>query len=133
MTALVGVDVGGTKSAVVLGRRRAGADVEVVERVAFATETDRGPAHALGRIRERVVSLVERARAGGTPVSAVGVSCGGPLDSRRGVVLSPPNLPGWDGVPIVAMLHEATRLPVRLENDANAGALAEWREERTMP
>jgi glucokinase len=54
------------------------------------------------------------------------VSCGGRLDSRRGVVLSPPNLQGWDEVPIVAMLQEATGLPVRLENDANAGALAEW-------
>jgi glucokinase len=60
-------------------------------------------------------------------VGAAGVSCGGPLDSRRGVILSPPNLPGWDEVPIVAMLHEATGLPVWLENDANAGALAEWR------
>lgn len=127
MTALVGVDVGGTKSAVVLGRRGPGGEVDVVDRIAFATETHLGPPVALGRIREGVVSLVGRARASGTPASAVGVSCGGPLDSRRGVVLSPPNLPGWDGIPIVRMLHEATGLPVRLENDANAGALAEWR------
>jgi len=47
-----------------------------------------------------------------------------PLDSRNGVLLSPPNLPGWGGYPIVAELEKRTGLRARLENDANAGALA---------
>jgi glucokinase len=98
----------------------------VLERLAFATETERGPEHAIGAFRERVGALAERSREDGSPVRAVGVSCGGPLDSRRGLVLSPPNLPGWDRIPIVETLREDTGLPVRLENDANAGALAEW-------
>jgi glucokinase len=125
-TRLLGVDVGGTKSAVVLGQRADGDGVRVLERLAFATETERGPEHALGAIRERVQGLTDRSRREGSPVGAVGVSCGGPLDSRRGLVLSPPNLPGWDRIPIVDILREDTGLPVRLENDANAGALAEW-------
>lgn len=123
---LLGVDVGGTKSAVVLGQREDDGGVRVLERLAFATETDRGPDHALGALRRRVRDLAERAKGEGRPVGAVGVSCGGPLDSRRGLVLSPPNLPGWDRIPIVDMLREDTGLPVRLQNDANAGALAEW-------
>ncbi|NLG36963.1 MAG: ROK family protein [Clostridiales bacterium] len=61
-----------------------------------------------------------------TPL-AVGVSCGGPLDSKRGVILSPPNLPGWDDVPITDWLTERLGVPVFLQNDANACALAEWR------
>ncbi|HCH85946.1 MAG TPA: sugar kinase, partial [Lentisphaeria bacterium] len=55
------------------------------------------------------------------------VSCGGPLDSRRGVIQSPPNLPGWDEVPAVDILGGRLGIPVRLQNDANAGAVAEWK------
>jgi glucokinase len=58
--------------------------------------------------------------------AALGISCGGPLDSKAGLILSPPNLPGWDRVPIVSIMEEKTGLPCFLENDANACALAEW-------
>ena len=57
---------------------------------------------------------------------AAGVSCGGPLDAQRGLILSPPNLPGWDEVPITAWLNEKLGVPAFLQNDANACALAEW-------
>ena len=56
----------------------------------------------------------------------MGVSCGGPLDTETGVVYAPPNLPGWDEVPLKAWLESALSLPVYVENDANASALAEW-------
>jgi glucokinase len=59
-------------------------------------------------------------------LSANGVSCAGPLDSRAGLVLSPPNLPGWDRVDVVTPFRERFGVPVALQNDANAGALAEW-------
>jgi glucokinase len=58
---------------------------------------------------------------------ALGISCGGPLDSAKGLILSPPNLPGWDAIPVVSLLREKTGIPCFLENDANACALAEWR------
>ena len=58
---------------------------------------------------------------------AIGVSCGSPLDSEKGMILSPPNLPGWDNVPITAWLSRRYRAPAFLENDAKACALAEWR------
>ena len=60
-------------------------------------------------------------------VVSLGVSCGGPLDSRRGVILGPPNLPGWDEVPITTMLRERFGIPANLRNDADACAVAEWR------
>ncbi|MDD4744494.1 MAG: ROK family protein, partial [Eubacteriales bacterium] len=60
-------------------------------------------------------------------VVGTGVSCGSPLDSRRGLILSPPNLPGWDQIPITEWVRDATGLPAWLLNDADAGALAEWR------
>ena len=63
----------------------------------------------------------------GDSLHGVGISCGGPLDTNEGLVLSPPNLPGWDAVPIVQLAHKASQLPTYLMNDANAGALAEGR------
>jgi glucokinase len=60
-------------------------------------------------------------------LEAVGVSAPGPLDRARGMVVRPPNLPGWDEVPVGAILQEALGCPVHVENDANAAALAEWR------
>jgi len=123
---LLGFDVGGTKCAVILGRGDRDA-VAVVDRIAFPTETGRGPGSALARLEAEARALTARHGIAMAAVAALGISCGGPLDSRRGLVLSPPNLPGWDELPIVR--HFAARLgrPAFLQNDANAGALAEWR------
>lgn len=63
----------------------------------------------------------------GADFSAIGISCGGPLDSRRGIVFSPPNLPGWDKVPITKFFSERFHVPCFLQNNANACVLAEWK------
>lgn len=57
----------------------------------------------------------------------MGISCGGPLDSRSGLILSPPNLPGWDRVDVVGPFRDKYGVPAALQNDANACALAEWK------
>lgn len=122
---LIGVDIGGTKCAVLLGYWDAdAARMTPGERISFATETSRGPQYAINRITEAIGALQGRAE---VPPRAIGISCGGPLDSDRGLVLSPPNLPGWDALPIAAQLSQRFGLPARLQNDANACALAEWR------
>lgn len=111
---IIGIDIGGTKCAIV----RAGADGAPVELRRFATTT-------VVETLARLFSAVADAKPGAAPV--FGVACGGPLDSAAGVILSPPNLPGWDRIDIVREL--TTRFGGRafLMNDANAGALAEWR------
>lgn len=119
-TLLAGVDIGGTKCAVSLAEAGPGAPMIVGER-RFATPA--GPAAALARIITELSGLVAE---GGAAPAAVGVSCGGPLDSRRGLVLAPPNLPGWDRVDVLTPLREALGAPAALQNDANACALAEW-------
>ena len=58
---------------------------------------------------------------------AIGISCGGPLDSKKGVILSPPNLPGWDSIEIVKIFQDRFGIPTAIQNDANACALAEWK------
>ncbi len=109
----IGIDIGGTKTAVVLGTKSG----QVLDRISFDTkEKD----ETLRQILDSVRKLMN------DKVKAIGISCGGPLDSRKGIILSPPNLPGWDKVEIVKLLHDQFFVPVYLQNDADAGALAEW-------
>lgn len=56
---------------------------------------------------------------------SVGIASPGPLDARRGLILNPPNLPGWEMIPLKERLESALNLPVHIENDANAAALGE--------
>lgn len=109
-----GLDIGGTKCALVTGNDQC----HVLSRFQVAT---RDYAHW----EEVLTALLEHAPQ--DPPEAIGISCGGPLDSRQGLILSPPNLPGWDNVPITAWLRQRTGAPAYLQNDANACALAEWR------
>jgi glucokinase len=120
---LIGVDVGGTKTAVVLSSR----PPETIGRVEFATLPERGPQHAFDRIVESVRSLLARHNLAEDAIAAIGVSCGSPLDRVKGIVQAPPNLPTWVDVPICRLLGDAFHTHCRLENDANAGAVAEHR------
>lgn len=116
----IGIDIGGTKCAVIRGDEVGG----VTAKIRFDTTT---PTETQSRIYEATEQLIaEGISAGEIPV-AIGISCGSPLDSRRGLIQEPPNLPGWKDVPITAELTARTGLPAFLCNDANACALAEWR------
>lgn len=117
--ALIGWDVGGTKCAAVIGVKENG-EIRITGKKAFPTAPTWQ--ETLQRLVDESKELLQGAQA-----QAVGISCGGPLDSAKGLVLSPPNLPGWDRVPIVEIASEALGAPAFLENDANACALAEWR------
>ena len=118
---LLGFDIGGTKCAVILGQTE-GENVRVIDRLALATPI--GPTEALASLEEIAKKLLTRNRC---QPEAIGISCGGPLDSRRGVVLSPPNLPGWDNVEICKRFSQTFGITARLQNDANACAYAEWK------
>lgn len=118
---IIGVDIGGTKCAVLLGSREG----EVLHKVVFPTDTAGGLENTLRRLWEAIGRVLERVQGQGEPV--FGVSCGGPLNSSEGLVLSPPNLPGWDHVPITRLITERFGGRAYLMNDANAGALAEWK------
>lgn len=119
---VAGVDIGGTKCAVSLGEIHA-EDVRVVAKRSFHTPAS--PELALSEIIAALAELVTESRI--IAPAAIGISCGGPLDSRRGLILSPPNLPNWDRFDVVTPLRRAFAVPVGLQNDANACALAEWR------
>ena len=121
--AFLGIDIGGTKLALCIGdsdglpiasRRRAMAPSGDWE-----TDLD----HLIEDARALWAETDERSRG---PLRAIGVSVPGPIDASKGILLNPPNLPGWRDVPIVERLSAAFDVEIRLENDANAAALAEW-------
>jgi len=118
-----GVDIGGTKTAVIVS-----ADPpHVIKRVEFATLPDDGPEPAIGKIKSSLRALLAEAGAKSASIAGIGVSCGSPLDAKRGIIQAPPNLSTWIDIPIVDILGAEFGCPVYLENDANAGALAEHR------
>jgi len=120
---ILGLDIGGTKCAAVLGTSQG----QIIARRSFPTVADRGPATVLDEFTSVIDSMCRDMSLSVADVRACGVSCGGPLDSRKGIILSPPNLPGWDRVPVTQILSSKLHMPVYLQNDANACVLAEWR------
>ena len=118
---VLALDIGGTKLAVGVvtsdGRTHG-------LRIA-PTRRERGPQAVIDQLFALGREAIEASGLG--PVSAVGISCGGPLDGPSGVLQSPPHLPGWIDIPVGPMASDAFGVPFALENDATAAALAEHR------
>ncbi len=117
----LGIDIGGTKCAVVVGDK----DFNIYRKVQFETRTnERGHAEILDEFFLHIKKLFDEFHR--EKLERIGISCGGPLDSRKGIIYSPPNLPGWDSVPVVDIFTKKYGVPAAVQNDANACALAEW-------
>jgi glucokinase len=117
----IGIDIGGTKVAAGL--------VDSDGRITHKTRVPMNPAGTAAAGFAAVVSAVEAIYtlapdARGT-VTGIGLCSPGPLDPKQGVVLNPPNLPCWRGFPLAAETERAFGIPARVDNDANAAALAE--------
>lgn len=119
----LGIDIGGTKCAVSLGSYD-GTDMTVVDKEKF--ETQGKPYEVLDEFIKRAKAILDKNALTFENIKSAGISCGGPLDPKKGVILSPPNLPGWDSIEAVKYIEEKTGIKTVLENDANACAVAEW-------
>ena len=119
---VLGVDVGGTKLATVLATR----DGQIVHKVRLPTRAERGPEFGVARLISMIRQNLAETAVVKQDVIGIGVACGSPMDAERGIILGPPNLQSWNPVPIKAALEGEFGLYTQLENDANAGALAEW-------
>ena len=117
----LGIDIGGTKCAVVVGDD----NFKIHKKIQFATGTEERDYKAvLDEFFVHIESLFSTFPQ--KNLKGIGISCGGPLDSKKGMIYSPPNLPGWDNVPIVEIFSKKYGVPAAIQNDANACALAEW-------
>jgi glucokinase len=119
---IAGIDIGGTKYALSFTEYRE--DIEIFERVAFPMPYS-DPNSILSHFAACIGETVSSHK--GWNLLAVGITCGGPLDSGREVIISPPNLPKWRNVECVRILRELLKVPAAMQNDADACALAEWK------
>ncbi len=115
--AIIGIDIGGSKILTASCNRRGA----FLFRARINTPQD--PADALNQMTEMVRAAASRAA--DETIDAIGISCGGPLDPREQTV-SPLHLPQWRGLELGRALRREFGCPVRLENDADAGAFAEY-------
>lgn len=120
---ILGFDIGGTKSAVILAKAE---ENQIGFLGRYEVKTGRDWKKVLDELSVEAKQMIKELELSAEPLK-IGVSCGGPLDADKGVILSPPNLPGWDDVHIVGYLENTFHADVRLQNDADACALAEWR------
>ena len=119
---ILGADIGGTKLATVL----ATPDGEIRHKMRLPTEAERGAEHGVARLISMLRRNLNETGTDPADVIGIGVACGSPMDAQRGIILGPPNLQSWNPVPIKAILESEFGIYTQLENDANAGALAEW-------
>lgn len=119
----VGVDIGGTKTAVGL----VADDGDILAERTLPTDSRAGFADGLARITAAVRAVVAASVRTIGDLAGVGIGCAGPVDPVRGEINNPHTLPGWEGARIVEALSRELSLPVWLENDADAAALGECR------
>ena len=125
MRPFIGIDIGGTKCAVTVAKVDGG--IRFVWKKRFPSEAEKGFEHMFALILGAVDAAISENRLDKAGIEAIGVSCGGPLDSKSGTVLCPPNLPGWENIPLAKLLSDKYLVPCFIMNDANACALAEWK------
>lgn len=123
MNYYVGIDIGGTKIATVIADK----NFNILNKKRFLTAETHSPLKSIEKIVENIDIQLKEMAITKERVLGIGVSCGGPLNSKEGVILSPPNLPGWDNVKIIEILKRNFNTEIYLQNDANACALAEWK------
>jgi len=121
---ILGIDIGGTKCAVTIAEPDG---TVLLRRTEQTRGHERSPEDVLECLAAHARALMTEARVSRSDMIGAGVSCGGPLDTKSGVIFAPPNLPKWKAVPVKSIFERALAIPVRVENDANATAVAEWK------
>jgi glucokinase len=119
---IIGVDLGGTnvKTAMVSW------DKQVMAKDARPTNADGGPEAVMDAIESSVRDLLADSDVSTDEVMAVGIGAPGPMDWRSGIVFSPPNLPGWENVPLGDLMQTRLGVPCFVENDANVACYGEF-------
>ncbi len=120
MKKYIGLDIGGTKCAAVIGTLKD--EIAIEKKISFPT-AGKTPEDIL----ERFSAFISDRLAEGEELAGIGIACGGPLDSRLGVVKKPPSLPLWDDIHVTEYFEKRFGIPSYLRNDADASAVAEWK------
>jgi glucokinase len=119
----LGVDIGATK--VAAGLVDSSGEILFHTRVPMVGNQDAAAGLRAVESAIRAVFAERPEETAGGPLAGIGVCSPGPLDPRSGMVINPPNLPCWRNYPLATELHRIFKMPVHVDNDANAAALAE--------
>lgn len=114
---LIGVDLGGTRIRTALLDKQ----LNIIERIETRTNAHEGKDATIARIKAEIHKILPKAEG----IAGIGLSAPGPLNPKTGVVVHPPNLDGWQDVPLGDILHDEFNMPVYIGNDANVAILAE--------
>lgn len=121
MTYAIGIDIGGTKTAIAIVNQSG----EMIEHSVLPTDLSIPAFKMIERMNREVKELIEKSGVQDDNIKGIGIGAPGPLDSKNGMITCPPNLETWVDIPIQKWVEEAFPFPVKLENDANVAALAE--------
>ncbi|MGD8752353.1 MAG: ROK family protein [Anaerolineales bacterium] len=121
METILGFDIGGTKIHIVEGDYNG----QILTEETIPHNQDKAFEHIFTGMVEAGMNIIHKISKEGRRVSSISVSIGGPLDIEDGIIISPPNLPMWRNIPLKTRLIENFDVPVYIEHDGNAGALAE--------
>ena len=118
---VIGVDLGGTnlRTAVLQGSK-------LHSRVSLLIGENPTPERVLPRVYGAIQQALDEAHVALDQIAGIGVATPGPLNNRTGVIFSPPNLPGWDNVPLRDVLQQQFNRPTIIENDAHTAGLGEY-------
>ena len=118
---VVAVDLGGTqiRTAVLQGAK-------LLSRVGYLTGENRTPESVIPRLYNAVQQALDEAHVTLDQIAGIGIAAPGPLDNRTGIIYSPPNMPGWNDIPLRDLFYERYQVPTYVENDANAAGLGEF-------
>lgn len=116
------MDLGGTKVDVGVIRH----DGKLIKKKREQTLVKKGPDAVVSQMLRMTKEMLSSCRLTEKNILGIGIGAAGPLNMKQGVLITPPNLPGWERVQIVKPFKEKFRVKTLLNNDANAAALAEW-------
>lgn len=115
---IIGIDLGGTKIAAALATPSG----KILTDVNIPTEAHKGKKQVIENLKKAVHTLIKGQK---TDISCIGIGVPGPILYEKGIVIEPPNLPGWKRVNLKKVLEKEFKVPVHVDNDANCAALAE--------
>lgn len=97
----------------------------VLESLELPTDLATPPNEAVAAMGREIRAIIERSGVDQLRIAGVGVATPGPIDAASGTVVDPPHMPGWLRVPLRSILEDATGLPVVMDKDVTAAAVAE--------
>lgn len=120
----IGIDIGGTKTAIGLGKMT-GERIEIRSSSRIPTDAPSGPLAFFERAVQALEQLMAEQHLGREDLKGIGIGCTGPIDVKKGIIMNPYTLPGWESFELADRFSQRFQVPVSMENDVNVILLGE--------